>query len=229
MKPRSTVVLSLALLTLSLFLLSIKNDLIVALTPRFYLSELDTPEYVNKIKNQSGEWNSSFSQPIFLNQITQNPVALTPYPSVLGLVQTQTGEEKWIEIDLTKQTLFAYEGKTKVYEFLISSGKWAPTPTGEFRIWSKFRYSTMIGGDKAAGTYYNLPNVPYVLYFHNGFALHGAYWHNNFGRRMSHGCVNLSVIDAQKLYYWTNPNVTPDKTVFYPTPTDPGTRVIIHD
>ena len=58
----------------------------------------------------------------------------------------------------------------------------------------------MIGGNKGLGTYYDLPNVPYVVYFYKGYAIHGTYWHNNFGHPMSHGCVNLSIENAKLIY-----------------------------
>lgn len=128
-------------------------------------------------------------------------------PSVLG---TQTSpEEKHIYVDLTKQTLYAYQGKTLFMKAYIASGKWFPTPTGDFTIWTKLRATRMSGGQGA--DYYDLPNVPYVMFFENtevdrgrGFSLHGAYWHNNFGHAMSHGCVNMRITDAQKLYDWAD-------------------------
>lgn len=132
-------------------------------------------------------------------------------------------------MDISDQKLYAHEGERIIYEFLVSTGKWAKTPVGEFKIWSKLRYLTMSGGDKAQGTYYHLPNVPYVMFFHNGFALHGTYWHNNFGTPMSHGCVNLSIPDAEKLYFWTQPQIKEGQAVFYPTADDPGTRVVVHE
>lgn len=126
-------------------------------------------------------------------------------PSVLG-AQTPP-EEKHIYVDLTKQTLYAYQGKTLFMQTYISSGKWFPTPTGDFTIWIKLRATRMSGGQGA--DYYDLPNVPYVMFFENkdvprsvGFSLHGAYWHDNFGHAMSHGCVNMRSTDAQKLYDW---------------------------
>jgi len=77
----------------------------------------------------------------------------------------------------------------------------------------------MEGGSQALGTYYNLPNVPHIMYFYNesvpkwqGYGIHGAYWHNNFGNPMSHGCVNMQLGDAEALYNWA----------------DVGTRVIIY-
>lgn len=126
---------------------------------------------------------------------------------------------RWIEITLSKQSLKAWDGNQLFLETLLSSGlPWFPTPTGEFRIWLKVRYVRMVGG---SGVYaYDLPNVPFVMFFENnqvpgykGYSLHGTYWHNDFGRVHSHGCVNLPTPAAEKLYYWA----------------DIGTKVIIHD
>jgi len=146
-----------------------------------------------------------------------------------GFVLGANTDEKWVEVDLSDQKLYAHNGNNIDYEFKVSSGKWAPTPTGDFRIWAKLRYTRMVGGDKALHTYYNLPNVPYTQYFYKGYGLHGAYWHNNFGHPMSHGCVNLAVLDAEKLFYWTTPILPGDKTQIYASKDDAGTRVVIHD
>lgn len=142
-------------------------------------------------------------------------------------------EDKHIYIDLTKQTLYAYEDGHLVYTFLVSSGKWGKTPTGDFRIWSKFRYTKMSGGNPAIHTYYYLPNVPYVMFFYNneitkgrGFSLHGTYWHDNFGHPMSHGCVNMKTADAETLFYWTRPQVLGSST--YADDKDPGTPITIY-
>jgi hypothetical protein len=138
-------------------------------------------------------------------------------------------EERWIEVDLSEQKLRAWEGSNLVYEFLISSGKWAPTPKGEFRIWVKLKYTKMEGGIRGTRTYYYLPNVPYTQYFYKGYGLHGTYWHNNFGQPMSHGCVNLSIPNAEKLFYWTSPLIPEGKSIAYSSKESPGTRVVIHD
>jgi lipoprotein-anchoring transpeptidase ErfK/SrfK len=111
---------------------------------------------------------------------------------------------KRIDVNLSKQVLNAYEEEKLVYSFLISSGKWAPTPTGRFYPYWKTPSITMKGGDKSKDTYYNLPNVPWNIFFYQGYALHGAYWHNNFGRPMSHGCINERVADARKIYEFTD-------------------------
>ncbi len=115
--------------------------------------------------------------------------------------------EKHIYVDLSTQTLSAYQGDTLFMQTLISSGKSFPTPTGEFTIWEMLRATRMSGGSGANA--YNLPNVPYVMFYSGsgiaagrGFSLHGTYWHNNFGHPMSHGCVNMRTIDAEKIFYW---------------------------
>jgi lipoprotein-anchoring transpeptidase ErfK/SrfK len=133
-------------------------------------------------------------------------------------VSSAPAGEKHIYIDLTNQTLTAYEGDKIFMQTYISSGKWFPTPTGEFTIWEKLRATRMAGGQGA--DYYNLPNVPYVMYFSGsgvssgrGFGIHGTYWHDNFGHPMSHGCVNMRTIDAEKLYYWADPQTTGNATL----------------
>ncbi len=227
MKKGSVAILAIAIFFLSFFLALFKSQLVERLMVRPSLSELEKPELVEAIKRQSGDWETGFSQPIFLNAPIAYPLAKAVETQVLG--EAKASGEKWIEIDLSDQKLYAHEGDKIVYTFWVSTGKWAPTPTGDFRIWIKLRYSTMSGGNKADGTYYYLPNVPYVMFFHNGFGLHGTYWHNNFGSPMSHGCVNLSTIDAEKLFWWAEPSVPSGKNVIYPTKDDPGTRVVIHE
>ncbi|MCB8945295.1 MAG: L,D-transpeptidase family protein [Ardenticatenaceae bacterium] len=109
--------------------------------------------------------------------------------------------ERWIDVDLTTQTLVAYEGNESIFETLISSGTWEhPTVTGQFRIWLKYEAQTMDGS--LLGYDYYLENVPYVMYFYNDYALHGTFWHSNFGTPMSHGCVNMETSDAQWVFSW---------------------------
>ena len=107
--------------------------------------------------------------------------------------------ERWIDVNLTTQTLRALEGDTVVYTTLISSGTWDhPTVTGQFRIWLTYRSQTMDG--RLLGYDYYLEDVPYVMYFYQDYALHGTFWHSNFGTPMSHGCVNLETSDAAWIY-----------------------------
>jgi len=156
---------------------------------------------------ENGEYKVDEKQTLFNNEKVDYQLAeLTPSFESLagqeGAVLGATTDERWIEIDLSEQKLRAHNGNNIDYEFLISSGKWAPTPTGEFRIWIKLRYTKMEGGKKENNTYYYLPNVPYTQYFYKGYGVHGAYWHNNFGHPMSHGCVNMRPEEAGIVFNW---------------------------
>lgn len=140
-------------------------------------------------------------------------------------------EEKRIYVDLASQMLSAYEGETLFLQTPISSGKWGRTPPGEYEIWVKMRATRMSGG--SGNDYYNLPNVPYAMFFYNskvpkgaGYSLHGAYWHNNFGHVMSHGCVNMRQIDAEKIYNWATPRTA--GSITHASATNTGTKIIIY-
>jgi LysM repeat protein len=108
---------------------------------------------------------------------------------------------KWVEVSLSTQALTAYEGNTPVYSTKISSGR-SPyvTVEGTFRVYAKYVQTRMKGGQGADA--YDIPDVPYTMYFYADYALHGAYWHNSFGTPQSHGCVNLTPQDAKWLYDW---------------------------
>lgn len=118
---------------------------------------------------------------------------------------------KQIRIDLSNQKLYLYEGDKKIKSFLVSTGKWGRTPTGEFTIWTKLRYTRMTGGSKELNTFYDLPNVPYTMFFYNkdvtkarGYGIHGTYWHSNFGHPMSHGCINMKTDEAGEVFEWAS-------------------------
>lgn len=121
--------------------------------------------------------------------------------------------EKWIDINITKQVLVAYEGTKAVYATLVSTGeagledheKSTATKRGIFRIHTKYVSITM--DSDVVGEEFELRDVPYVQYFEDGYALHGAYWHDSFGRPKSHGCINLAPEDARRLFWWTEPQV----------------------
>ena len=139
-------------------------------------------------------------------QVALNPTAVptkrgkgkkNPNPGVRpGAVDLS---ERWIDVDLSAQTVFAMQGDQIVNRFLASTGRWPTlTVTGMYRIYVKYRAADMTGPD------YYLPDVPYVMYFFKGYGLHGTYWHNNFGQPMSHGCVNLRTPDAGWIYEWAS-------------------------
>jgi hypothetical protein len=127
-----------------------------------------------------------------------------------------TGDRKWVDISIGAQTLVAYVGRRPVFATLVSTGRGGmgdperemATVRGTFMIYDKSVSATMDGDEDHADSY-SLLDVPFVQYFHKGYALHGTYWHDEFGRQRSHGCVNLSPRDSAWLFEWTDPPVPP--------------------
>src|SRR5690606_185916 len=110
--------------------------------------------------------------------------------------------ERWIAIDLYEQNLVAYEGDTPVFATLVSSGtKGWDTREGIFDVWAMLPADSMSGATGAPEAY-ALQTVPWTMYFDGGIALHGSYWHDVYGYRTSHGCVNITISDARWLYEW---------------------------
>lgn len=165
------------------------------------VNNISTTQYVNWIKSQQG-YNQSASQATFLNSNVK--IDQTAFKNTTEVLGESVDDNKWIEISLSQQRLFLKDHGNTVASFLVSTGKWAPTPTGEWRIWTKLRYVRMTGGSQALGTYYDLPNVPFTMFFYQGFGIHGTYWHNNFGHPMSHGCVNMKTAEAEYVYNWAS-------------------------
>ena len=123
----------------------------------------------------------------------------TAIPVLASSENVQFNEWRWIDVNLSTQYLVAYENGQEVFSTYISSGlPDTPTVVGQFRIYLRYETQHMTGYH--LGYDYSLPNVPYVQYFHGNYGLHGAYWHENFGNPMSHGCVNLDESDAAWLY-----------------------------
>ena len=142
--------------------------------------------------------------------------------------------EHWVDVNLDRQALVAYEGERPVFATVVSTGRRGrgeanfETVRGDFRVEAKHRTTTM-DGDTPSGGVYSIEDVPWVMYFHGSYALHGAFWHDGFGRRHSHGCVNLSPPDARWLFGWTEPRVPDGWHGAVATAGRPGTRVIVHD
>lgn len=144
--------------------------------------------------------------------------------------------EKWIDVDLTRQALVAFEGSRPVFATLISSGKRNPndperdfpTPTGTFRIREKHVTTTM-DGDVASDGPYSIEDVPWVMYFQGSYALHGAFWHDAFGYVRSHGCVNMAPEDARRLFAWSDPPLPEAWHGVMATDGHPGTRLVVHE
>jgi hypothetical protein len=142
--------------------------------------------------------------------------------------------DRWIDVDIGKQMLVAYEGARPVYVTLISSGKKGKpeesfeTPPGRYRIYSKQITSNMDGATATDGNY-AIQDVPWVMYFEGSYALHGAFWHESFGSVRSHGCVNLGPTDARWLFYWTTPFLPDTWHGVHANDDNLGTTVVIRD
>ncbi len=139
-----------------------------------------------------------------------------------------SAEDKWIEIDLSEQVLVAHEGDTPVFATLTATGK-APTTTIEGLFWITKKYET----DHMAGGWftddpYDLADVPWTMYFYSNYALHSAYWHDEFGEVRSHGCVNLSPADAKWIFDWSGPTMPEGASYVEVTDDNLGTWVWVH-
>ncbi len=142
--------------------------------------------------------------------------------------------ERWVDVSLAKQILVAYEGDHPVYVTLVSTGREGTeeepfdTPPGRYRIRSKHVSSTMDGPTLNEGNY-SIQDVPWAMYFEGSYALHGAFWHNSFGRVRSHGCVNLGPTDARWLFMWTTPFLPEGWHGVHAHEGSPGTTVVVRE
>lgn len=107
--------------------------------------------------------------------------------------------ERWIEVDISEQLLTAWQGDTVVLRTIVSTGRAEyPTVTGTWPVRTKLTSTRMVGPG------YDTPNVPWTMYFFRGYAVHGAYWHNDFGTPVSHGCINMRPDEAKLLFDWAS-------------------------
>jgi lipoprotein-anchoring transpeptidase ErfK/SrfK len=140
-------------------------------------------------------------------------------------------DERWLDINTQTQILTAYVGKSALFATLISTGKGAGetlTPRGEHRIWVKLESHDMTNvEDPGVLSQYAIEEVPWVMFFKAGYGLHATFWHDAFGQRRSHGCVNLSPLDARFLFGWAGPHKPPGWRAVLPTAEQPGTRVVV--
>lgn len=203
-----------------------KDDLPAAFIERHYVQRYKKPETGPMVTDGS----FSFRDAIKLTGKTEGAGGLAFYETSDGawmpsdgarIIPRRTefpsfakGGRKWIDISIKHQTLVAYEGRHPVYATLVSTGRGGlgdpekvfATVRGTFMVHAK-HVSTTMDGDEDKSDSFNLRDVPFVQYFHKGYALHGTYWHDDFGKVRSHGCVNLSPIDSAWLFEWTDPPV----------------------
>lgn len=187
-------------------------------TPEVYKTHVVQPgEWLTTIAKQYGvEWTeivrlNAIADP---NRIAVGTVLKIPNGGIPGTVQAIPGPAgvalpppnlndiagvsgKWIKVVLSEQRVYAYENGKLLKSVVVSTGlPGTPTVIGDFNVYLKYSSQLMYGPD------YYLPGVPYVMYFYQGYGLHGTYWHSNFGTPMSHGCVNLPTPEAKWLWEW---------------------------
>lgn len=133
----------------------------------------------------------------WMRQTYVSLVEPTPRPPEIG------PNEFWTEVDLYEQSFAAYVGDRMVYATLISSGlnRW-PTNEGLFQVWDRHLMTKMSGAEGRID-YYFIEDVPHTMYFDYDIALHGAFWHDRFGYKHSHGCVNMPPRAAEWIFNWS--------------------------
>lgn len=205
------------------------NNQIVISSENSVPDELDREAFTQYSSRVSGDFEKTMEAPVFEGKaLSMLPQEINSLGSVLGQsVTADDGSEKWIKISIAEKKLYAMEGERVVYEMPISSGRPGyPTIKGEFRVYRKTRYQRYLSRNPANP--YNLPNVPCSMFFKGGYAIHGAYWHNDFGvTNRSSGCVNVSVDNACTLYEWAGPD-TGGKNAVNSSSENPGVRVVVY-
>ncbi len=158
-------------------------------------------QLTGEVLNKAGHRYYETRDGLFLRDAAVRVVDRAPRPKHTGR------NERWIRVDLDRQTLTAYEGERAVFATLISSGlRDHATPTGIYRLHAKHVATTM-ADDMAADGPYSIEDVPWTMYFLGSYALHAAFWHDRFGQQRSHGCVNLAPRDARWLFFWSAPDL----------------------
>ncbi|MFN8466099.1 MAG: L,D-transpeptidase [Caldilineaceae bacterium] len=175
-----------------------------ALRLRVVYVGLNYDEYVTPIRINNGGGAASATavatsedQPAAGEEAKQEAAKPAEPAPVVFRTDAPADGKKWIEIDISDQHLTAWQGDVPVFETTVSTGKPGyRTLPGVFHVYRKYEQTRMRGVD------YDTPDVPWTMYYSGGFAIHGAYWHNNFGTPVSHGCVNLRVPESKALYEW---------------------------
>ncbi len=151
-----------------------------------------------------------------------------PRPAWIGAT------ERWIDIDLAQQVMTAFDGETPAFATLVSTGRrnnneneHFNTPSGQYRVYAKHVTTTM-DGDTAGDNPYSIEDVPWVMYFHDSYAIHGAFWHGQWGWRMSHGCVNMAPEDARWIFNWASPQLPEGWHGIFAGESETGSPVVVH-
>ena len=182
-----------------------------------------TYRVIDAVQDAVGEWWYQLQEGLTWSPGPYVPAAMLRPITREDLAPISPGRsDKWIQIDISAQMLTCFEGQTPVFSTPVASGLWdTATPLGEFRILYKRHAQRMVG----AG--YDLVGVAFPSYFTNsGVAVHGTYWHNDYGRRHSHGCLNVPSLAARWVFRWVEPQVPYELYTYRSTPEE-GTRVVV--
>lgn len=154
-----------------------------------------------KVRTSDGQEGWLYTSFINVDEIDLDQLPIeTPVPKEISAPIPLVGiEGRWIDLDLSDQMVYAWDGTELKGSFLVSTGTHLyPTVVGQYHVYAKFPSITMDGAD------FYLPDVPSTMFYNGNYAIHGTYWHHNFGTPMSHGCVNMSVEDAEWLYNFSD-------------------------
>ena len=172
-------------------------------------------------------WQIAEGQWVAASQLAEVMI-IEPPDGVLRDNRVRSGNDQWIDVNLGEQVLVAYRDHTPVYATMVSSGKGSPTPRGNYPIWAKVASMTMANQDYEDKPYM-VEHVPWVLLFQGHNAIHGAYWHDRFGNRRSHGCVNLAPRDARWIFEWVSPTLPAGWTGYIPSELERSVVVHVRD
>jgi lipoprotein-anchoring transpeptidase ErfK/SrfK len=182
-----------------------------------------TYRVVGAVQDEQGAWWYQLQEGITWSPGPYVPANMLRLVTREDLATISPGRsDKWIQIDISDQMLICFEGQVPVFSTPLASGLWNhATPLGEFRILYKRHAQRMIGDG------YDLVGIAFPSYFTNsGVAIHGTYWHNDYGRRHSHGCLNVPSRAARWVFRWVEPQVPYELYTYRSTP-DEGTRVVV--
>lgn len=164
---------------------------------------------------------------IFSGYVT--PIEQPVPPTTFDIPEIVKSGEYWIDVDISKETLTLFEYDKPIFATYVSTGTSGnPTVTGTYQVWYKLLKTRMQGGPPAADHYYDLPNVPWVMFYYRGFSIHGTYWHDKFGTPQSAGCTNVTNGDAEFIFSKTLPLLPDNKKSVFPSDLNPGTVIYNH-
>lgn len=157
------------------------------------------------------------------------PVKQPLPPTTFDIPKIVKPGEYWVDVNIAKKILTLFEYDKPIFATYVATGKSVnPTITGTYRVWYKLLKKRMRGQPPVADHYYDLPNVPWVMFYYRGFSIHGTYWHDKFGTQQSAGCTNVTNGDAKFIFSKTLPLLSGDQSSVLSSDTNPGTVIYNH-